>query len=1067
MKLKSFKNLFVTFVTILFALLIISLPLSLQHNTALAETVLEEDVSFEGGDGTESNPYGISTPEQLNAVRDYPDAHFILINDIDMSAATSEGGAYWNDGAGWEPIAELNGSFNGMCFELCGLYCANTISESAGVFAANNGCIYNLGLIDVIVQSDASAGGIVVTNRGTITNCYTTGKIIGSKVSGGICAITTGDIVCSYNAATVTLYSSCDFVGGIAGKMRSGSHIEYCYNTGDISVLRAGNISGIKGAGGIVGRTSNNNDLIKDCFNTGSIYVERSSNEVGGIASYLCDSELKNCYNVGLLGGSCAGISPWVGRWSSISGAFYLDIGLKNLKGAYCTIDRTERAQIKTHEEMIMQSTFEDYDFTDAWKISEIEGYPYPVLKNVPIDGLYQNNIPFDGGTGLLANPYVISTAEQLNEIRNYNMKFYILSKDIDLDMATSKGGIFYNEGQGFDPIDGNGRDFFVRLDGNEHTISGLKINRPDEIGVGLFGSLKSSYIKNLKLIGVSCIGKDNCGAIAGQIIGDIENCIVCGQVAGTGFSLSDCGTGGIVGSIKGTIMYCTNYASVSGYNQCGGIGGWIRGEILRSGNHGSVIGTWRHCTGGISGSINGTIMDCYNTANIVAQNSTYVGGITGWNYSQSYNLTFVNCYSTGKADYGITACKINPTKWSDCYYLNTSVKYANQYGIAKTETELKQQTAFQEFDFENIWTMGGNPTYFFPELQNRPMIGTYIASIIVSCESDSVIRMRTLQMNTEVLPADAHNKILTWSVENGTGQATIDDNGLLKGTKAGNVTVKATANDGSGVSVTKTITIIQDRYTVTFNSQGGDAVTSTVAEYNTTIADPALPMRTGYDFRGWFKEPSCNNQWDFSTNKVTANTTLFAKWIPVPSTPSVTATSASYSSIKISWSKVSGASGYKVYRATSSNGTYTRVYTATSGSTLSYTNTSLTTGKTYYYKVRAYHLEDGAKVYSSYSSVKSAKPIPATPSGVKAARASSTSIKVSWSSVSGATGYEVYRATSKTGTYTKVTSTTSKSYTNTGRTKGKTYYYKVRAYRTVNGTKVYGSYSSVVSYKL
>ena len=186
----------------------------------------------------------------------------------------------------------------------------------------------------------------------------------------------------------------------------------------------------------------------------------------------------------------------------------------------------------------------------------------------------------------------------------------------------------------------------------------------------------------------------------------------------------------------------------------------------------------------------------------------------------------------------------------------------------------------------------------------------------------------------------------------------------------------------------------------------------------------------------------------------------------PVPATPAVTAASASYSSVKVSWKAISGASGYQVYRATSSGGAYTKVYTATSGSKVSYTNTGLTSGKTYYYKVRAYKTVDGTKVYGSYSSVKSAKPVPAAPTDVKAKKASSTKIKVSWGSVSGASGYAVYRATSKTGSYTKVTTTTSKSYTNTGLTSGKTYYYKVRAYRTVNGAKVYGRYSSIVSAK-
>ena len=79
----------------------------------------------------------------------------------------------------------------------------------------------------------------------------------------------------------------------------------------------------------------------------------------------------------------------------------------------------------------------------------------------------------------------------------------------------------------------------------------------------------------------------------------------------------------------------------------------------------------------------------------------------------------------------------------------------------------------------------------------------------------------------------------------------------------------------------------------------------------------------------------------------------------------------------------------------------------------------------------------------------------------------SSKAIKVSWKSVSGANGYEVYSSTSKSGTYKKIKTTSSLSYTNSGLKKGKTYYYKVRAYKTFNGKKVYGSYSSVKSTSL
>ena len=71
----------------------------------------------------------------------------------------------------------------------------------------------------------------------------------------------------------------------------------------------------------------------------------------------------------------------------------------------------------------------------------------------------------------------------------------------------------------------------------------------------------------------------------------------------------------------------------------------------------------------------------------------------------------------------------------------------------------------------------------------------------------------------------------------------------------------------------------------------------------------------------------------------------------------------------------------------------------------------------------------------------------------------------ITWKAVTGATGYEVYMAKTKTGTYSKIkaVSSSTKSYTKTGLTKGKRYYFKVKAYKTINGVKVYSATSTVV----
>ena len=67
--------------------------------------------------------------------------------------------------------------------------------------------------------------------------------------------------------------------------------------------------------------------------------------------------------------------------------------------------------------------------------------------------------------------------------------------------------------------------------------------------------------------------------------------------------------------------------------------------------------------------------------------------------------------------------------------------------------------------------------------------------------------------------------------------------------------------------------------YTVTFRSRGGSAVTSQTVNHGGLVTKPKAPGQTGYTFSGWYKELECTNPWDFATDMVTSDMTLFAKW--------------------------------------------------------------------------------------------------------------------------------------------------------------------------------------------
>ena len=175
-------------------------------------------------------------------------------------------------------------------------------------------------------------------------------------------------------------------------------------------------------------------------------------------------------------------------------------------------------------------------------------------------------------------------------------------------------------------------------------------------------------------------------------------------------------------------------------------------------------------------------------------------------------------------------------------------------------------------------------------------------------------------------------------------------------------------------------------------------------------------------------------------------------------SAPAVTGGNDSQGRPTLKWKAVSGAAKYEIYRSYSRDGSYSKYSTQTS---TAYTNSSyLTSGATYYYKVRALDANGNAGPYSAAVSVTCRLKLSAP--SVTGGKDSQGRPTLKWNAVSGAAKYEVYRSTSRSGTYTKYSTQTSTSYTNSSYlTSGTTYYYKVRA---LGSDGSYGPYSSVVS---
>jgi fibronectin type 3 domain-containing protein len=153
----------------------------------------------------------------------------------------------------------------------------------------------------------------------------------------------------------------------------------------------------------------------------------------------------------------------------------------------------------------------------------------------------------------------------------------------------------------------------------------------------------------------------------------------------------------------------------------------------------------------------------------------------------------------------------------------------------------------------------------------------------------------------------------------------------------------------------------------------------------------------------------------------------------------------------ELSWEVVEGAVEYKVYRSTVATKNYEEVATTEE---LTYTDDAASAGKSYYYKVVAVG-ENSVSAESAYKklSVKCARPEIEVDIDAKSGKP-----EVKWEKVSGARSYEVYRATSENGRYSRVKTVTTTSCVDTGAAAGKTYYYKVKAIASSS------TYNSVLS---
>lgn len=716
-------------------------------------TINNTDTYFAGGKGTETEPYLIRTAQHLDSLRHYLGAEwdgcfFKQIADINLGVAP------WNTGSGWDPIGDQNnlfmGNYNGNGYSINGL----TINRPAENYTGLFGNISDTYLRKIIVTGANVTGadytGIVTGSADQynyLDSCFVAGSVIGQNSAGGIA----GQILLS------TSLSKCRSEGSVQGQLYTGglagytdhSYLNYCYSKSTVS--------GNSDAGGLIGYDYGS--YINDNYAYGNV---SGSNNAGGFLGNAYNSNIGSCYSTGSV--TCSGNK---GGFIGFSTAVSVTNSYWNTETSGLLY--SSGGEGRTTDEMTFENsanTYVGWDFGSEYLIWEINyningGYPYFKWQNIP-------NTNFAGGSGTELDPYLVSNAVQLNNVRYYRTKAFRQTADIDLGVAP------WNEGTGWNPISTDWMaPFRGKYDGDYHFINNLTMERDSMFFnyTGLFGMARNATIKELQIYGAQVTGYSNTGILLGYCDSlTVENCSVSGSVTANSY------TGGIAGNM--------NNSSVSRcYSETDITSPW----------EWSYAGSF---TGYISGS---TITDSYSSGSVSGGN--YIGGMIGYNYqtniSSSYSIGavsgsganvggFIGCYDSGNVN--------------ECYWdTETSGQISSGAGYGRTTDDMtfehNEATTYIGWDFSltPVWEInyGINGGYPYLKWQNLPNTnfagGTGIATdpYLVS-NAEQLNKVRYYRTKYFRQTADIDLGVAPWNQGDGWAPIGNDDTNQFSGSYEG-----------------------------------------------------------------------------------------------------------------------------------------------------------------------------------------------------------------------------------------------------------------------------------------
>jgi hypothetical protein len=234
---------------------------------------------FCGGLGVADWPYKICNLATLKNIAIYPEASFVLTNNIDASPTV-----LWDEGAGWTPLGNtsrpFSGSLDGQGYRISGLTINRPPMIDVGFigYASASSVLKNVRFENIAIQGMTHVGGAAGRSLGTIQNVSVNGSVRGVVWVGGLIGYFLGDgttpaSITDCNANDIEV-SGKTHVGGIAGEMTGGASLTRSWSSGTVTGHPAEGVI----AGGLLGRLSAG--TVSRSHSTATV---SANSEVGGL----------------------------------------------------------------------------------------------------------------------------------------------------------------------------------------------------------------------------------------------------------------------------------------------------------------------------------------------------------------------------------------------------------------------------------------------------------------------------------------------------------------------------------------------------------------------------------------------------------------------------------------------------------------------------------------------------------------------------------------------------------------------------------------------------------------